>query len=73
MKSVIISGSTIKLGQFLKLIGTISTGGEAKYFLIENTVKINGLECKTRGKTLFIGDIVEVFNTKYVIVGEKWG
>lgn len=68
MVEVHIEENFIKLGQFLKKIDIISSGGEAKYFLAENDVYVNGNLTKERGKKLFIGDLVKIFSTDYRIV-----
>lgn len=70
MKVIKISTNSIKLGQFLKLLGCISTGGEAKFFLNENIVKINEKPENSRGKQLFNGDKIEINSEKYII--EVW-
>ncbi|AKG72779.1 S4 domain-containing protein YaaA [Salinicoccus halodurans] len=46
----------ITLGQFLKHEGIIGTGGEAKWFLQENEVFLNGEPENRRGKKLHDGD-----------------
>ncbi|MBA1393778.1 RNA-binding protein, partial [Lactobacillus sp. XV13L] len=38
----------------------ISTGGQAKWFLQENQVLVNGQEENRRGKKLYPGDVVQV-------------
>lgn len=55
-----IKDGYITLGQFLKLSNCIASGGEAKFFLRENTVYINGQHEQRRGKKLYPGDIIEV-------------
>jgi ribosome-associated protein len=50
----------IRLGQYLKLLGLVATGGEAKYLIQEGQVLVNG-EVETRRKRqLHDGDRVEV-------------
>ena len=57
----------ITLGQFLKLADIIQTGGEAKNFLTEHEVIIDGeVDCR-RGRKLRGGEIVEVLGQKYEI------
>jgi len=51
-EKVFIDTDTITLGQFLKLINVISTGGMAKWFLSENEVYINGELDQRRGKKI---------------------
>lgn len=60
MKEITIRTEYIALGQFLKLADCISTGGEAKFFLAENTIQINGEPDNRRGRKLYAGDRVEV-------------
>lgn len=60
VEKVFIDTDTITLGQFLKLINVISTGGMAKWFLSENEVYINGELDQRRGKKLKPGDTVVI-------------
>lgn len=55
------------LTQFLKATDHISSGGEAKYFLKEYVVLINGEHCELRGKKLFPKDLVTVNNVEYIL------
>ena len=57
----------ITLGVLLKLAGIIETGGQAKYFLSENAVLVNGDEENRRGRKLYRGDIIEVSNQRFLI------
>ena len=57
----------ITLGILLKVAGIISTGGQAKFFLSENTVLVNGEEDNRRGRKLYHGDIIEVSGQKFLI------
>ncbi|ARW20768.1 S4 domain-containing protein YaaA [Pediococcus pentosaceus] len=59
-KDVEINTEFITLGQLLKEEGIISTGGQAKWFLRENTVLVNGEHDDRRGKKLYEDDVVEV-------------
>lgn len=70
MKKVLIQSESINLGQFLKFSGVISNGGEAKFFLLENDVKVNQNYENRRGKKLFSGDIIEINGIKYCIEKE---
>ena len=54
MKKVFINSEYITLSQFLKIEGFIASGGEAKYFLQEVEVVLNGnLENRRGKKTIF--------------------
>lgn len=50
----------ITLGILLKIAGIIDTGGRAKFFLVENTVLVNGEEENRRGRKLYHGDLIQV-------------
>ena len=57
----------IKLDQFLKMSNIISTGGEAKIYLMEYKVLVNGIEENRRGRKLYPGDTVTVEGRKLVV------
>lgn len=60
MTEVPVRNSVITLGQLLKFIGMIPTGGEIKSFLMETSIKVNGAHENRRGRKLLPGDVVEV-------------
>lgn len=62
-----LNSEYIKLDQFLKMANIISTGGEAKIYLAENSVLVNGIEEKRRGRKLYPGDIVFVEGRKLIV------
>ena len=68
MKQIKISTEFVTLGQFLKLANLIQTGGEAKFYLKENKVIVDGEEDNRRGRKLYSGNIVEVENQTFKIV-----
>ena len=51
----------------LKIAGIIDTGGQAKYFLSENVVLVNGEEDNRRGRKLYHGDKVQVQGQTFLI------
>lgn len=53
-----ISTEYITLGQLLKEVGIIDTGGMAKWFLAEHEVFVNGELENRRGRKLYPGDEV---------------
>lgn len=55
-----IRDGTIKLNQFLKLMGIVGTGGQAKLIIQGGDVKVNDLVETRRGKRLLPGDKVTV-------------
>lgn len=64
---VSIYSEYITLGQFLKLADIIQTGGEAKNFLAEHEIVIDGVLDNRRGRKLRGGEIVEVLGQTYEI------
>ena len=63
-----ISTEFITLGQFLKLADIIRSGGEAKFYLQEHKVVINGEVDQRRGRKLYPGDVVEAKKVTYEII-----
>ena len=68
MKQVTISTEFVTLGQFLKLANLIQTGGEAKFYLQEHEVRINGEVDNRRGRKLYNDMVVEIENKTFKIV-----
>lgn len=58
METFGVRGDHITLGQLLKMVGVIGTGGEAKYYLAETPVQVNGEAEQRRGRKLRPGDLV---------------
>lgn len=54
------SNNTIKLDQFLKLVGVAPTGGQAKLMIQGGDVKVNDTLETRRGRQLVSGDRVTV-------------
>ena len=57
----------IKLDQAMKLSGLADTGGAAKMFIEDGSVRVNGDVCVQRGKKLFPGDKMMFRNSLFVI------
>ncbi|WP_291650853.1 S4 domain-containing protein YaaA [Clostridium sp.] len=68
MDEVKINTDFIKLDSFLKWCGVASLGSEAKIYILDEMVKVNGEVCTQRGKKLKQGDIVEFNGEKYKII-----
>lgn len=49
----------IKLGQALKAAGLAGSGVDAKFYIHDGLVKVNGQVEKRRGKKLVAGDLIE--------------
>ena len=60
METVYIHTEFIKLQQLLKLAGLIEQGSDAKLFLADGLVYVNGVMATERGKKIHPGDVVEV-------------
>ena len=58
----------ITLGQLLKIEGLIFTGGEAKIYLEENNVLVDGLRETRRGRKLYRGMNVQISNETYNLI-----
>lgn len=60
----------IPLNAFLKLKHVASSGGEAKHFIKEGFIKLNG-EVETRNKKkLIAGDVIEIDCKKVTVLDE---
>ncbi|MBW4506837.1 MAG: RNA-binding S4 domain-containing protein [Scytonematopsis contorta HA4267-MV1] len=62
-----VRDNTIKLNQFLKLMGIASTGGQAKLMIQGGEVLLNGMLETRRGKKLVPGDKVTVNGQTLVV------
>jgi S4 domain protein YaaA len=58
LKDIAIRGEFITLGQLLKLVGEVRSGGTAKDYLIDETPIVNGEPENRRGRKLRPGDTV---------------
>lgn len=59
-ETVYIDSEFITLGQLLKHVNIISSGGMAKWYLAEHTVLLDNEVENRRGKKIFPGSIVEI-------------
>ena len=60
MKEILIDTDYIKLDQFLKLVGFVQTGGQAKIIIDEGNIIVNNEVAFQRGKKIRKNDIVEI-------------
>lgn len=67
---IVIKDDSIKLGQLLKKIDVINTGGEAKQFIVNNVIKINGQKPIGRGSKVKPGDVLWINDDLYKVVKE---
>ena len=64
---ITINTEYITLGQFLKLADIIQSGGEAKSFLAQNKVEIDGISDNRRGRKLRGGEVIQILGQTYEI------
>lgn len=70
-EKVLINTEFIRLDSFLKFKGIAETGGQAKQFIQDGIVKVNGEVCTARGKKVRDGETISVFSTDYHIKYEN--
>ena len=58
---------TIQLDQFLKYVGAVATGGEAKRWIQEGDVEVNGKVEVRRRRKLVAGDVVTLATDTYEV------
>lgn len=68
---ITIKTEFIKLGQFLKFLNILSSGGDVKEFLLNQEVYVNGELENRRGRKLYPNDTILVNSIQYVIKGEN--
>jgi len=66
-KDVRIHTDFITLGQFLKIVDLVNSGGEVKIFLLTETVYVNGEKDNRRGRKLYKNDVIKVFDKEFKI------
>ncbi|WP_368489258.1 RNA-binding S4 domain-containing protein [Clostridium sp. BJN0013] len=68
MNEIKVNTDIIRLDSFLKWCGAVSQGCEAKIFIKDGMVKVNGEVETRRGRKLFKGYIVEFGGNTYRII-----
>lgn len=70
-EKVEINTAYITLGQFIKLINILESGGIVKLFLQEQGVLVNGELEHRRGRKLYPNDVVEIESAgSFIVAGE---
>lgn len=64
---IFIKGEYITLGQLLKFLDLVSTGGEEKIYVATHEITFNGNAENRRGKKLRDGDVVTLDGNAYKI------
>ncbi|MBD2092293.1 RNA-binding S4 domain-containing protein [Microcoleus sp. FACHB-1515] len=62
---MVTDSNFIKLDQFLKFVGAVQTGGEAKLLIQDGQVQVNGSIETRRGRKLVQGDRVFTMGESY--------
>ena len=57
----------MKLDQYLKYIGVVQTGGEAKMIIKSGRILVNGIVENRRGRKLINGDLIIFANETYIV------
>lgn len=63
MKEVVVGTPQIRLDSFLKWVGAVGTGGQAKVVITSGQVRVNGVPETRRSRKLVPGDEVVVWGT----------
>lgn len=69
-QNVLITTEYIQLQQLVKFVGLVDSGSEAKNFVFNNKISVNGVNENRRGKKLYPGDEITINNMCYVIEKE---
>jgi ribosome-associated protein len=59
-KTLVLETDYMTLGQFLKEVNVIASGGQAKWYLAENSVFVDGELENRRGRKLYPGMMIEI-------------
>lgn len=68
MQEIKINTEFIKLDSFLKWCGAVGQGSDAKMFILDELIKVNGEVCTQRGKKIRIGDVVSFEDEEYKVI-----
>lgn len=68
MIEIQIDTEYIRLDALMKLSGLASMGGEAKHFIQDGLVRLNGAICTERSKKIRPGDVIEFSRQQVKVV-----
>jgi len=71
MKHIKIDTTFITLGQFLKYINIVPSGGSVKFFLAENPVLVDDQKETRRGRKIYPGSTVRINGDVFKIVASE--
>lgn len=63
METIEINSDVIQLDQLLKWAGIVDSGGQVRFMLDDNIIKLNGILLTERRKKVYPGDVVEIMGT----------
>ncbi len=63
METIEINSDVIQLDQLLKWAGIVDSGGQVRFMLDDNIIKLNGVLLTERRKKVYPGDVVEIMGT----------
>ena len=66
MQKVCFYTEFVKLQQFMKLADLVGQGSDAKLFIRDGQVKLNGEVCTMRGKKIYDGDVINFEGKDYL-------
>ena len=69
-EKVKINTEYITLGQFIKLLNILDSGGMVKTYLKEQGAVVNGELEHRRGRKLYAEDVVEIEGNNYIVSKE---
>lgn len=69
-ENVNITTEYITLGQFIKVLNILDSGGMVKAYLQEHGALVNGEMEHRRGRKLYPGDKVEIEGNAYIVSNE---
>lgn len=67
MEKIVISTEYIKLDQFLKWVGIVDSGTDAKFIIQEGEIKVNNEVEMRRGRKLYPEDVVSFEGKEYMV------
>ena len=70
MENIAISSEYIKLDQFLKWVGIVESGTDAKFVIQSGEIRVNNEVELRRGRKLYPEDIVSFEGKKYKVTAQ---
>lgn len=65
---ITINTDYIKLNQLLKLANVLSNGSDYKIWILDNVVKLDGVEVTERGKKVYKGSTITINDDEVINV-----